>query len=631
MLDILRRGAQSWGIKILFGIIIAVFVLAFGMNRMQNDKGSVVATVNDIPIIFSQYQDRLQRSLEMARSQNPNLTAEILAQMGFKKQILEQMITEELMLQEAAVLGLTVSKEELAKEIHLIPAFQNEGKVFDAATYQKVLQANNLTPGRFESDFMRTLIMDKLVTYLGLPGRLNEDQARDFHTYSRSTAVVSYVMYPWARFQDQVKATDDKIAAYYEAHKAEYAVPALARIAYLELNPATLSDESSVTGSEAETYYAEHKDDFRIEEQVNARHILVRVDDGAPEADVAKAMAKIKAAQAELKAGKSFHDVAAKYTEDPSGNENGGTLGWFGRGRMVKAFEDAAFALEKSSVSEPVRTQFGIHLIKVEDKKPAGYQAYADVEAAIKTLLAQDRAAETLQDRLDQALELILAGEGLQSIAKSIGLKREVQESEFFTRERAPRELPELAPENVATLFELPLNATTQSPLTLKDGYLLATKVEQTAATTKTLNEVKEAISAAVVREEALKMAKIQADNDLATLRGGGTGGAKATETAPFGRQGSIPGLGANPGLVAAAFKAEPGTWLPESYAFTDGYVLARAVRTTPPAVDEWEQEKEIWLNALNQRAEQQVVQAAVSEMRAKADIRITNPAVIEN
>ncbi|NLW82134.1 MAG: hypothetical protein GXY42_10745, partial [Desulfovibrionales bacterium] len=251
--------------------------------------------------------------------------------------------------------------------------------------------------------------------------------------------------------------------------------------------------------------------------------------------------------------------------------------------------------------------------------------------AAIKTLLAQDRAAETLQDRLDQALELILAGEGLQSIAKSIGLKREVQESEFFTRERAPRELPELAPENVATLFELPLNATTQSPLTLKDGYLLATKVEQTAATTKTLNEVKEAISAAVVREEALKMAKIQADNDLATLRGGGTGGAKATETAPFGRQGSIPGLGANPGLVAAAFKAEPGTWLPESYAFTDGYVLARAVRTTPPAVDEWEQEKEIWLNALNQRAEQQVVQAAVSEMRAKADIRITNPAVIEN
>ncbi|HCU69852.1 MAG TPA: peptidylprolyl isomerase, partial [Desulfomicrobium sp.] len=94
MLDILRKGAQSWGIKILFGIIIAVFVLAFGMNRMQNDTATVVATVNDAPIHFQHYQERLQRNLELIRRQNPDVTSEMLAQMGFKRQILDQMVME---------------------------------------------------------------------------------------------------------------------------------------------------------------------------------------------------------------------------------------------------------------------------------------------------------------------------------------------------------------------------------------------------------------------------------------------------------------------------------------------------------------------------------------------------------
>ncbi|MDP3431098.1 MAG: SurA N-terminal domain-containing protein, partial [Desulfomicrobium sp.] len=212
MLDILRQGAQSWGIKILFGIIIAVFVLAFGMDPAQNDRATVIATVNDTPIQFQPFQERLQRSLELARSQNPGLTSEVLAQMGFKRQILEQMIIEELMLQQASKLGLSVSKEELAKEIHLIPAFQSEGNVFDPASYQDVLRANNLTPGKFESEYMRGMIMDKLQTYVGLPGRLGEGQARDFHTYGRSTAVISYLVYPWERYQDQVNATDERVA-----------------------------------------------------------------------------------------------------------------------------------------------------------------------------------------------------------------------------------------------------------------------------------------------------------------------------------------------------------------------------------------------------------------------------------
>jgi len=632
MLDILRQGAQSWGIKILFGIIIAVFVLAFGMDRTQNDRTTVVATVNGSPIQFQPFQERLQRSLELARSQNPGLTAEVLAQMGFKRQILEQMIVEELMLQQAAKLGLTVSKEELAKEIHLIPAFQNEGQVFDPAAYQNVLRANNLTPGRFESEYMRGMTMDKLQTYVGLPGRLGEDQARDFHTYGRSTAVISYLMYPWELYQDQVNATDERVTEYYESRKAGYAVPARARIEYLLLTPETLADAQAVSDEEAEKYYAENKERFKIEEQVSARHLLVRVDEDADAADVEKAMATIQAAQADLKAGKTFAEVAEKYTEDPSGMQTGGELGWFGRGRMVKPFEDAAFALEKGAVSEPVRTQFGFHLISVEDSKAEGYEDFPAVRQFVADIIAQDRATETLQDHLDQALEMVLAGESLDAVAQAIGLKLAIRETDYFTRTQGPRELPGLSPENVQLLFDLPVDITTQSPMPIADGYLLATKREQIAESTRPLEELKADITAAIVREEALKMAKASADQDLELLRKGETpAGAAPVESEPFGRQGTISGLGMNQMLAVKAFETEPGTWLPESYAFPQGYVLARTVTVTPPTEEEWAAEKELWLSSLNQRAQEQTLQAFIADLRAKADVRIPNPALLDN
>lgn len=632
MLDILRKGAQSWGIKILFGIIIAVFVLAFGMNRVQNDKTSVVATVNDAPILFQHFQERLQRNLELIRRQNPNITTEMLSQMGFKQQILDQMVTEELMLQQAAALGLSVSKEELAKQIHLIPAFRKDGNLFDPETYQNVLRANNITPGQFESEYMRSMLMDKLQAYVGLTGRLGEEQARDYYDYGRSTAVVSYLKYPWEAYKGQVNATEEKIAEQYAARKDAFTVPAKARVDYLLLTPGALADPASVTDQEAGAYYEQHKDSFKVEEQVKARHILVRLEDNATEADVAKAMDTVRKVQAELKAGKSFEELAGKYTEDPSGAQTGGDLGWFGRGRMVKPFEEAAFALDKGAVSEPVRTQFGVHLIKVEDKKAAGFEDFATVAEDIRRAMAEDRAAETLQDRLDQALEMVLVGESLHAVAKALGT--DVRTTGHFTREQGPVELAAMSPENTAVLFDLALNATTQSPLPFEDGYVLATKREQLEASVQPLEEVRESLVAAIVREEAMKLAKVAADADLAlVLKAEAPAAANATavETEPFARQGAIPGLGSNQQLSEKAFTAAVGTWIPEAFAFPSGYVLAKAVKVTAPTTDEWAAEKDLWISTLNERTEGQAMQAFLADLRAKADVRITNPALLAN
>lgn len=249
-----------------------------------------------------------------------------MAQIKFKDQVLNQMITRELLLQKAAALGLTVSKEELAREIHLIPV-QNDGKIFDPDKYQSVLKANRLTPGQFESDFMRNLAMDK-IQELHRPARPSQRgpgagllrlRARhDFHLLSALS---------WKAHEAAINATEAKVAEYYAAHKAQYATPAQARISFLVLSPETLANVDVVTDNEADTYYAEHKENFKIEEQINARHILVRVEANATAADEQKATAKIQAAQAELVAGKKSEDVAAAYTEDLVRNRHGRSLG----------------------------------------------------------------------------------------------------------------------------------------------------------------------------------------------------------------------------------------------------------------------------------------------------------------
>lgn len=639
MLDILRKGAQSWGIKVLFAIIIIVFVFTFGMSRVQDRGGNVLATVNTVPILVPDFQQRLQRGMDMARAQNPGMTSEFLVQMGIKQQIFEQMVTEELLKQKALELGLAVTKEELANQIHLIPAFQNEAKIFDPELYKNVLRSNNMSPGMFESDFMNNLLIEKLTSYVGVTGKMTDEQVRDVFDYGMAEATISYLMYPWNAYTDQVNATEEQITTYYEDHASQYVIPAQAKIAYVEITPGTLADHNTVSSQDMEEFYNKNKEQFKIEEQVNARHLLVRVDEDASEEDVAKAMEKISQAQKELKDGKSFTEIAEKYTEDPSGTHTGGALGWFGRGRMVLPFEEAAFALEPGNISEPVRTQFGFHLIQVEEKRESGYQEYKDVIPSILDTIARDRALETLQDYLDQGLELIFAGSDVYEVAQSIGFQVQAKDTDFFNKNQGPAELAGISRENLAVLFDLAVNASTQTPIQIDDGYLLATKLEDKEATTRPLGEVRESIVDIITREEALKLAQGAANTDLALVTADekaidgilASSNASLVQSEPFGRQSGIADLGQNQQAAQSIFSAKENTWLPESYAFQDGYALIKVQDILPPTDEDWDQDKEEWITALNQRAEQQLLQGLITELRSAAKIAVLNQAILAN
>ncbi|HKK34307.1 MAG TPA: SurA N-terminal domain-containing protein [Desulfomicrobiaceae bacterium] len=632
MLEIMRQGAQSWGIKLLFGIIIAVFVFAFGMGGMQTDKHSTLATVNDQPIKVNEFIRAYERSVQAARQQNPQLTSEMLEQMQFKDQVFGRLVNSALLKAEAERLGIQVSIEEVRREITAIPAFQNEQQTFDRERYQSVLSANSLNPAEFEEQFRHNLLMQKFEEYLSLPARVTEQEARDYFEFTRETATVNYVPFNLETYKDAVTITPEQVQAYYDEHPEEFTIPAKARIDMLVLTPEGLAPTRSVTPEEISAYYEAHSSQFKQEEQVRAGHILLELAEDAPEEQEKGVLQKISTIRTEIEQGTPFAEAARKYSEGPSAT-SGGDLGWFARGRMVPGFEEAAFALEPGEISEPVRTEFGYHLIRIEDRRAAGSKKLDEVSQEIKTILAREKASEAITDLLDSALEQLLTGSDLTTTAEKLGLSLET--SDFFTKQAGPAGL-ELAPEDKATLFALADGEPTQEPILMDTGYLLAQKVDDKPSVLKPLEEVRAAIEERLTLSRARDKAREAARTTLAGIKAKRDVlpeelQARMKTSTPFSRQGFIQELGMQPDLAEAAFTSAPGTWLETPYETQDGAVLVSLKELIPPKDEDWEAQKQFWMASLEQNRKQELFRSVIQDLRDKAEVVILNGDVLKN
>ena len=177
MLDPMRKYAQSWGIKIVFGLIIIVFVF-WGVGSFRGDKASVVATVDGQPVLIKDFEKAYQENLRLVKNKNPNVTDKDLQEGGFRWQVFSNMVTTRLLEAQAQKLGVSVGAEELRAEIAKIPAFTGKDKKFDPKRYEALLAANGVTPGEFEADFRQNLLLEKLAGYIGLPASVSESETR---------------------------------------------------------------------------------------------------------------------------------------------------------------------------------------------------------------------------------------------------------------------------------------------------------------------------------------------------------------------------------------------------------------------------------------------------------------------
>ncbi|MTJ92083.1 MAG: peptidylprolyl isomerase [Desulfovibrio sp.] len=635
MLEYIRSNSQSLGVKLAFGLIILVFIF-WGVGSMKDrGTGSLVATVNGDPITIRDFELAYRNAEEAVVRNNPGATRDQIRQ-GLGRQVLRDLISQTLVRQEAARAGITVTPLELRIAVGKIPVFQNANGQFDPAVYKRVLEMQRISPAQYEHDMSEDLLRQKLFALVTSAAWHDPAEAQNRYNFLREQRVPDYIFIPAAEFMAGAKPTDAEVTAYYDSHKGEFAVPPKVDVAYIRLTPEGLVKAESISDADARKWYDANASRFNQQEEIKAAHILVPLAEDASETDVKKAQESAAAIEKELKSGKSFADVANAHN-GPNAAGPGGELGWLKRGTTVKPFEDAAFALEPGKVSAPVRSQFGLHIIKVEEKKGGGTQSFAAVADEVRKAMAKEQGADKLRDVLDNLIEDNILGKPLEKSAQALGL--EAQQTGLAAAQELQQKMG-ITAEAAATLEKTPANSPVDRALEAGDAYVVARVLKAEAASTLPLEAVKEKIVARLQGEKALADAMRAATERRKSLVDGAINPTLKTgmgiKTAnPMDRSGSLADFGPDPELAAALFSARVGQWLPTAFAVSSpkegqGAVLVHVGAVQPPDASEWDMIKDIMAGAVERERVQGLYETFMQRLLSTAKVEVLNMDIVD-
>jgi peptidyl-prolyl cis-trans isomerase D len=424
MLQDIRENSQGTIAKIIIGLLI-VSLSIWGMDAIIGGFSGEpeVATVNGEDITEREFlrvvQLESQRRLSRMEAPDPSL----LNEDQIRGDVLQSLIQQKVLTQDANEQGLALSDADIDALITQMPQFQVDG-VFNRDRFVAGVRNMGMGVTEFRETMRRQYVINQIRTGIAQSGLSASQNAAHLLAIQNQTRDFRVVTLPESAVSDQVSITEEEIAAYYQENAGDFQLPEQVNARYIVLSLEALAETIDVTDQELQSYYQERASDLAREER-KAAHILI--EDGAD------AEAAMQAIQERLGAGESFSDLAEEYSTDIISAEQGGDLGYAGRGVYDPAFEDALFALEDGGVSEPVSTSFGVHLIKVTDIRRSAVPPLAELEGQLRRELARSRAnerfAEVRTDLADQAY----SEDNLDVPAKNLGL--EVYSKEGITRD----------------------------------------------------------------------------------------------------------------------------------------------------------------------------------------------------
>ena len=488
MLRLMRDHATSWLIKIILGAIVVVFVF-WGVGSFRNRKSNVIASVNGEGVSLEEYRSTYNNLLEQMRQRfGDNLNEEVLKMLQLDQQALDQLIEQRLLMQEVARLNFRVTDEEVIRAIQNISSFQTNG-VFDRRLYTTVLNYNQLTAEGFEAAQKQRMLIEKLRTYLFSNFQVSENEVREYYNWKNVTVSIDYVLFDPETYQE-IELTDEALDTYFNEHKETYKTDPMLKVNYLRFDPQVYTAEVQLSAEDIETYYFDNKEKYATPKTVSARHILFKVDTGATEEEADAAKAKAEDVLDMVRKGEDFAAMAKQYSEGPS-KENGGQLGAFKKEDMVAPFSEKAFSMKQGEVSEPVRTQFGWHLIKVEKINEASVQSLEDATKTIQKTLTDDQAKSLAYDKADAFYEATLEGDLIAEVGKEMGL--EVKTTGLFSKVGPEKEVNN--PKAFAdAAFALSVNQISEIQ-DFDDGFYILQIIESIPGKVPELATVREAVT----------------------------------------------------------------------------------------------------------------------------------------
>jgi peptidyl-prolyl cis-trans isomerase D len=621
-------------VQVVLGLITLPFAF-FGVNYYFRGAGNAdeVAKVAGIPISQAEFENTLREQQQrMQQAMGANYDPAMFQDPQVRYSILEQLIGERLLQDQARRDRITVSDEQLRHFISQIPAFQEDGK-FSQTKYEQLLSMQNppQSPAQFAQSIRQGLALAPLeepFAKANIVAKSNVERYLRLLDQQRETAAASLDA---DAFLKDVKIDPAAVKAFYDGNAAAFQVPEQVRLEYVTLNPDALAAQMTIDPAEVRKQYDANAKLYAKAEERDAAHILIAVKPDAPEAE--KAAAKKKAEDILAQAKKSpgqFADLAKKLSQDPGSAAQGGDLGFFARdGSMVKPFEDAVFAMKPGEIVGPVQSDFGWHVIKLLAVHPAQVQTFDQVKAQIEQDLKREQAKRKFAESADQLQNLVYEqADSLQPVAKALNLQ--VQSTPLITRAQV-QALGQNSAKFAQAVFSpdsLQAKRNTDAIEVTPNTLMAARVVEYKPAVPRPFEEVQAEIRRQLEHRAAGELATQAGKAKLALLQQGKDAGVSFGKPVAVKRNRPLPGF--SPAALVTIFQADTAKLPAYAGAGNErgGYSIYRIDRVIePPPPDA--ARLNAFASGVGDQIGHELATANIASLRAKTDVKI-NEASLE-
>jgi len=470
--------------------------------------------------LLKEYREAYQNRLKLFQQQFGENAEKLAEQLNLRQQVFDQLIEKYLLLTNAAEMNLVTTDLEVQDYIKKQEFFQRNG-VFDYETYEEVLSQNRIVRHEYENSLREDILLNKKKQLLTSGIFINDTEINQAYKRNFENIEVEYVFFDPQIFINNINVNDSQLRKYHQDNPHKFKTLNQFRIEYFTITSDYYKDKQRVKEREIRRYYKKNSEKYVTPPEIKARHILLKIVPDAPENLMLEKRDILNKIIKKIKKGETFENLAKNYSEDGT-SQIGGDLGWFRPGEMVPAFEDAAFSLEIGQVSEIVQSPFGLHLIKVDDRKEKVRKSLESVREEIIDILSNSRAQKRLNEETERLNEL--TGEFFHEEAKK--LNKEVNNSEWFDRTSI---IPQLgsSSELVTKLKQKKHGEIGVWKRNTILGHVIYKLIDKKKPETKLFEDAKEDVFAAIRLEKAEKIAietaknyfsKVQNGNDLEKL-----------------------------------------------------------------------------------------------------------------
>lgn len=620
MLDKFRSYAQTKAAQVILALVLIPFAL-FGIDSYLNQAGNnlSIAKVDGYKIALPEYNRAIENVRNRMMSEGKKVDPAMFDSFEFKESVVDGLITKQLINNDIKKSQFKITDQQLSQYIIGMPDFQKDGK-FSQELYDKVLQNNQLNPKKFEESIRNDLLIQQVRDGLQKLTFIPPNNLTETLKATSQQREVTVAEFKTKEYMAKANISEKDMQAFYDQNKSKFLAPEQVKAEFVVFSLTSILPSITVSEDEVKAFYKTNADKYQNQQQREASHILIAASKNAAPAEKAKAKAKAEDVLGQIKKNpKQFEELATKYSQDPESAKKGGDLGAFGRGMMVKPFDDAVFSMKVNEISGIVESDFGYHIIKLTKVigEGGGFDAIKpQIKAELIYQKAQDKYAALAEDFSNKVYE---QSSSLDVVSKKFNLP--IQKTDWISRNESDKFFKNEALMNALYSKESIKDRRNTEAIEVTPNNLISARVvDYKAQSTKPFAEVKKSIEDYLKFEAAKKLVTTEGEAALKSV-------ADASRkidwqaTVLVDRKNT---KGLSQAVTNHAYKM-PTDKLPSYSGFVDGnngYVIVKVSKVAFPNDDNEENKKE-FASSYTEALSSEYLSAYLKGLKAKSSVSV--------